>query len=99
MYRGGTGSAGVFHPRRALKTQIGGSLQHQGGGKILRREAGVEMAEHDLVDVLGSDSRVRERRVRHAHDEALDAFVAQFAEGRVRPSHDASGHDRSVAIG
>src|SRR5207248_9271163 len=55
MYRRRTGGAGIFNPRGRLEAQFGVGLQHQRGRKILRREAGVEMPEHDLVDeiVLG----------------------------------------------
>src|SRR6266545_532878 len=51
MHRGRTGCTGVFNPRRRLEAQFGVGLQHQGGREILRREAGIEMSEHDLVDV------------------------------------------------
>ena len=54
MYGGGTGSAGVLDAGGALEAQIGRGLQHQRSGKILRREAGIEVAEHDLVDVLAA---------------------------------------------
>ena len=41
-----------------LEAQLGISLQHQRGGEILRREAGIEMPEHDLVDVFGGNSGI-----------------------------------------
>jgi len=44
--------AGILDPRGALEPQLGRSLQHQRGGKILCREASVKMPEDDLVDVL-----------------------------------------------
>ena len=60
MHRGGAGGAGVLDPGGALEAQIGRGLQHQRSGEILRRKAGIEMAEHDLVDVLGRDRRHRQ---------------------------------------
>ena len=92
MHGGGAGGAGVLHPRRALEAQIGRGLQHQRSGEILRREAGIEMAEHDLVDVLGGDAGICERFARHFDDEAFDGLVGELAEWRVRPSHDAGSH-------
>ena len=73
MHRRRAGGAGVLHPRRALEAQVGRGLQHQRGGEILRREAGVEMAEHDLVHVGGRDAGVGQRVGRDPHDQALDA--------------------------
>ena len=96
MHGGRTGGAGVLDPRRALEAQIGRGLQHQRSGKILRREAGIEMAEHDLVDVACRNCGIRERVVRHAHDQALDGFAGKLAEGRVGPADDTGGHDRSL---
>ena len=48
-----TGRAGVLNARGRLEAQFGVGLQHQRGREILRREAGIEMPEHDLVDVFG----------------------------------------------
>src|SRR5262249_39121014 len=53
VHGSGTRRAGVLDPRRPLEAQIGRSLQYQRGGKILRREATVEMAEQDFIDVGG----------------------------------------------
>src|SRR5205085_2692756 len=93
MHGGRSGRAGVLDPGRALEAQVGGGLQHQRGGKILGREAGVEMAEHDLVDLLGLDPGVGERTLSDAHDQALDGFTFELAERRVGPSNDAGAHD------
>ena len=96
MHGGRTGGAGILHPRRALEAQIGRSLQHQRGGEILRREAGIEMAEHDLVDVLGRDAGVGQRLARDPHNQAFDSLTGELAERRMGPSDDAGGHDRSL---
>ena len=61
MHGGRAGGAGILDPGRALEAQIGRGLQHQRGGEILRREAGVEMAEHDLVHIGGRDAGIGER--------------------------------------
>ena len=90
----GTGRAGIFHASRALKAQIGRSLQHQRGGEILRRKAGVEMTKHDLVDILRRDAGIGKRFAGNLDDEALDRLAGELAERRVGPSYDASGHDR-----
>ena len=87
-----TGGAGVLDARRALETQVGGSLQHQRGGEILRGKAGVEMPEHDLVDVLGGNAGVGQRFVRHAHDQAFDALAGQFTEGCMGPADNRRCH-------
>ena len=63
MHRGGTGGAGVLDPGRALEAQVGRGLQHQRGGEILRRKAGIEVAEHDLVDVGRRDPGIGQRAV------------------------------------
>ena len=89
MHGGRTGGAGVFHARRALEAQIGRGLQHQRGGKILRRKAGVEMPEHDLVDVFGGDTGVGQRLAGDPHDQAFDGFTAEFTEGSMGPPDNA----------
>ena len=95
MHRGRTGGAGVLDPGRRLEAQLRVGLQHQRGGKILRREAGVEMAEHDLVDVGGRDAGIGQRLVGDPDDEAFDGLGVELAERRMRPSDDAGGHGRS----
>ena len=92
MHGGGTGGAGVLDPRRGLEAQVGRGLQHQRSGKILRREAGIEVAEHDLVDVARRNAGIGQRVVGHAHDQALDGLAGKLAEGRVGPADDAGGH-------
>ena len=94
VHGGRTGRAGVLHPQRALEAQIRRGLQHQRGGEILRREARVEVAEHDLVDVLGLDAGVGQRAVGDPHDQALHRLAVEPAEGRMGPAHDAARHDR-----
>ena len=93
--RGGTGGAGILHPRGALEAQIGRGLQHQRGGKILRGKASIEMPEHDFVDILGGDAGVLERVAGHLHDQALDRLVLKLAEGTVGPTDDGCGHNCS----
>ena len=92
MHGGRTGGAGVLDPAGAFEAQIRRGLEDQRGGKILGREAGVEMAEHDFVDVAGGDPGIGERLGRHPHDQALDRLALETAEGGVGPANDASGH-------
>ena len=63
--------AGVLDAGGRLEAQGRIGLQHQRGGKILRREAGIEMPEHDLVDIGGGDAGIGQRLIRHAHDQAV----------------------------
>ena len=93
MHRGRAGGAGVLDPGRALEAQLGGGLEHQRGGEILGREAAIEMAQHDFVDVLRLDPGVGERLLGDPHDQALDRFAFELAERRVGPANDAGGHD------
>ena len=95
MHGGGAGGAGIFDPGGALEAQIGRRLQHQGSGKILRRKAGIEVAEHDLVDVLGGDTGIRQRFAGNLDDEAFDRLAGELAERGMRPAHDAACHDTS----
>ena len=92
MHGGRAGGAGVLDPHRALEAQFRRGLQHQRGGEILRREAGVEVAEHDLVDIARPDPGVGQRLARDPHDQALDGFAFEPAELGMGPSDDASGH-------
>ena len=96
MHGGGTGGAGILDAGGALEAQIGRGLQHQRSGKILRREAGIEVTEHDLVDIARGNARIRERFIGHTHDQALDGLAGKLAEGGVGPADDAGGHDRSL---
>src|SRR4051794_26696271 len=50
------------------------------------------MPEHDLVHILSADPGMGQGLVRHPHDQALDGFRIQFAEGRVSPAYDAGRH-------
>src|SRR5215469_6790853 len=90
------GGAGIFHTGCALKAQIGRGLQHQRGGEILRREAGIEVAEDDFIDVFGGNRGIGERIAGNAHDKALNGFTAEFAEWAMRPAYDARGHGVSL---
>ena len=58
-----SGGAGVLDARRRLEAQPVVGLQHQAGGEILRRKAGIEMAEHDLVDLVRADAGMVQRVV------------------------------------
>ncbi len=53
------------------------------------------MTEHDFVDVFCRNPGIGERLGGDAHDEALDRFAVKLAEGRMRPTHDAGGHNSS----
>ena len=86
MDGGRSRGAGVFDARGALEAQIGRGLQHQRGGEILGREAGIEVAEHDLVDVACGNAGIGERVGGHAHDQALD--------GRLEVEDDVAGAGR-----
>jgi hypothetical protein len=97
MDRGGTGRAGVLDPRGALEAQVRRGLQHQRSGKILLREPGVEMPEHDLVDIGGRDAGIVKRIRGNPYDQALDRFGVEPPERCVCPSHDAAGHGGLLA--
>src|ERR1700682_4684954 len=56
------------------------------------------MPEHDLVDIAGGNTGVRQRFVGDADDEALDRLGIELAERRVRPSDDAGCHGCSPII-
>ena len=93
-----SGGAGILDPRRRLEAQLRIGLQHQRGGKILRREAGVEMPEHDLVDIASRNAGIGQRLVRNPDHQALDGFGIEFSERRMRPSDDAGCHGCSPVI-
>ena len=92
MHGGGPGGAGILDARGALEAQVRRGLEHQRSGKILRREAGIEVAEHDFVDVARRNAGVGQRVGGHAHDQALDGLAGKLAEGGVGPADDAGGH-------
>ena len=54
LHGGGAGGAGILDAGRGLEAQGIIGLEHEGGGEILGAEAGIEMAEHDLVDITAS---------------------------------------------
>jgi hypothetical protein len=95
---GRTGGAGVLDPRGRLEAQFRVCLQHQRCRKILRRETGVEMPEHDLVDIACGNAGVRQRFGRHLDHEAFNGFGVELAEWRMRPSDDAGCHGRSPCL-
>ena len=98
MHRRRAGGAGIFHPRRAFKAQIGRGLEHQRGGEILRREAGIEMAQHDFIDVFRRNAGIGQSIAGNTHDQAFDGLAAQFAEVAMRPADDARGHGISTLV-
>ncbi len=87
-----TGRTGVLNPGRALEAQIGGGLQHQRGGEVLRREARVEMAEQDLVHIARLNPGIRERIRGHPHDQAFDGLGVEFSKGTMSEPDDTGGH-------
>ena len=86
MHRGRAGGAGILDAGRRLEAEGVARLEHQGGREVLRREAGVEVAEHDLVDVLRPDPGMVERLAAHAHDEALDGLRRPASRRACGPS-------------
>jgi hypothetical protein len=92
MHRRRTGGAGILDAGRALETQIRRGLQHQRGGKILRREARIEVTQHDLVDVLGLDTGVGQGLAGDAHDQAFDGLAVKLTEGGVGPTDNGCRH-------
>ena len=86
------GGTGILHSRCTFEAQIGRGLEHQRGGKILRGKTRVEVAKHDLVDVLGSDAGVSQRIAGHPHDQAFDGLTTQFTKGGVGPPDNTGRH-------
>ena len=95
MHGGRSRGAGVFHPRRRLEAKRRIGLQDERSREILRRKAGIEMPEHNLVDIARGDAGVRQRFVRDLDDKTLDGLGVEFPEGRVRPPDNAGCHDCS----
>ena len=98
VHRGRAGGAGILDPGRSLEAQIGRGLQHQRRGEILRREARVEMAEHDLVDFARPNAGIHQRLARDPHDQAFDRLTLKLPEAGVRPSDDAGGHGHPASL-
>ncbi len=92
MHRGRAGGAGILHPGGALEAQISRGLQHQRRGEILVREPGIEVTQHDLVDVARPDPGVAERLLRDPDHQALDRLSLEASELGMGPTHDASRH-------
>jgi hypothetical protein len=89
---GGARRAGVLDPGRGLEAEPVIRLEHERSGEILRAEPGIEVAEHDLVDIVRADARMLERLLGDAHDEALDALRVMLTERGVGPAHDTGSH-------
>ena len=86
--------AQAFSTRVAgLKRNASLACRTSDGGEILRREAGIEMSEHDLVHGFRADPGMGERLAGDAHDQAFDGLAVEPAKGRVSPADDAGGHD------
>jgi hypothetical protein len=92
MHRRGARRAGVLDAGRRLEPEPIVGLQHDRSREVLRAEAGVEMAEQDLVDVLGRDPGVGQRLIGDPDDKALHGLCIELAERRVGPTDDAGGH-------
>ena len=98
MNGGRPGGTSVLYPARTLEAQIRGGLKDQRGGKILGRETGIEMPEHDLVDIARGDASIGERLGRDPHDQTLERLALEATEEGVCPANDASGHDDLLSI-
>ncbi len=92
MHGSGTRGARVLHTRCALEAQVVRGLQDQRGGKILGGKPGVEMPEHDLVDVFCGDPGVSQRLARNFHDQTFERFTGKLAEWTVCPTDDTGRH-------
>ncbi len=86
------GRAGVFDTRRRLEAKCVTRLQNEAGSEILRRETGIEMTKHDLVDVFRADASMIQRPDRSLDDQALDSFAFQLSKWQMRPSNDTGCH-------
>ena len=92
MHRGRSGRAGVFDAGGRLEPQLRIGLQHQRSGEILWRETGIEVPEHDLVDIGRRNAGVRDRLGRDTDHEALDRLGVELSKRRVRPTDDIGCH-------
>jgi hypothetical protein len=92
MNSGGTRGAGILHAGRPLEAQIRRRLQNQRGREVLCGKAGIEVAQHDLVDVGGRDACVCKSIGRYPHNQAFDGLSGEFSKGRMGPADDACGH-------
>ena len=92
------GCTGVLDPGGWLETEQVVCLQDQACGEVLFAEAGVEMTQDDLVDVLRLQPGMSNGIGGHADNQALDRFAFQFAESRVSPTGDASCHWNSPGM-
>src|SRR6185437_12575270 len=92
MDRGGARGTCIFDPGRTLKAQLGRSLQDQRGGKILRGKSRIKVPEHDLVDILGANPRVRKGSAGDPYNQALNGLAGKLTERRMGPTDDTGGH-------
>ena len=83
---------GILDPGCRLEAESVVGLQHQRRRETLRREVLAEVAEIDLVDLLGAQSRIGNRLGRDLGDQGLDVFVLMLAKRRMAPADDAGGH-------
>ena len=67
-------------------------MQDKRGGKILCRKARIEVAEYNLIDLLGTDTGIGQRVAGHSHNEAFNSLIAKFSEGRMGPPDNTGGH-------
>ena len=58
MHRGRARCAGIFNPQSWFEAEAIIGLQHQRGGKVLRRETPVKMTKDDGIDILGFKTRM-----------------------------------------
>jgi hypothetical protein len=98
MHGGRAGGTGVLHPAGAFEAQVRRRLKHQCGGKVLGRKAGIEMPEHDLIDIAGADPGIGEGLACNSNDQALDGFTLEPPKGCVRPADDASRHGSLLSV-
>lgn len=93
MHRRRSGRARILDARGRLEAQFRIGLQHQRRGEILRREAGVEVPQHDFVDIGRGDAGIGKRLGRGADHQALHRLRIELAKRRVGPSNDTGCHD------
>jgi hypothetical protein len=95
MDRRRTGRARVLDPGSRFEPQLRIGLQHQRRGEILRRETGIEMPEHDLIDIGRRNAGICKRVGGDPDGQTLHGFGIELTKRRVRPSDDTGCHGRS----
>jgi hypothetical protein len=63
----------------------------------LRREAGVEVAKQDFIDIAGGDTGVVKRTLGSPYDKAFYRLAFEASERRMSPADDACSHDGLLA--